>query len=294
MSHHCAAVPFYFFCRGRQLRTCDAPYSNYERVEEAVIEHYKTIRFSPEFIASMRAELEATVADSTQSQQELAKQIKAQLKKLAAQEENLIDMVADGTLPKSKVQSRLHRIEEQREQLKAQETCVDEQLAQNAAYIDGCLTLLEDPAELYRQVGDTTRRMLNQAIFRRLYVYNDEVVGHEMNEPLAELLAFEAGERALAVTGSQDAAVSAAQAVLRRHAPQRSKATPEGGLASLGSSLEGLFQGQGSSKSHLVELRGIEPRSSSVETGLLRVQSALSLFSAPVLATDTSPTGPVS
>jgi hypothetical protein len=34
----------------------------------------------------------------------------------------------------------------------------------------------------------------------------------------------------------------------------------------------------------LVELAGIEPASSSVEPGLLRVQSVLSLFSAPALA----------
>ena len=33
-----------------------------------------------------------------------------------------------------------------------------------------------------------------------------------------------------------------------------------------------------------VELRGIEPRSSSVDPGLLRVQSVMSLFSAPALA----------
>ena len=43
----------------------------------------------------------------------------------------------------------------------------------------------------------------------------------------------------------------------------------------------------------VVELRGIEPRSSSVDPGLLRVQSVMSLFSAPALATDTSPTGSV-
>jgi hypothetical protein len=34
----------------------------------------------------------------------------------------------------------------------------------------------------------------------------------------------------------------------------------------------------------MVELAGIEPASSSVEPGLLRVQSVLSLFSAPALA----------
>ena len=34
---------------------------------------------------------------------------------------------------------------------------------------------------------------------------------------------------------------------------------------------------------HVVELRGIEPRSYGAESGLLRVQSVMSLFSAPAL-----------
>lgn len=47
-------------------------------------------------------------------------------------------------------------------------------------------------------------------------------------------------------------------------------------------------------KSIMVELRGIEPRSSSVDSGLLRVQSVGVVFSAPALDADTSPTGSVS
>jgi site-specific DNA recombinase len=275
---------FYFFCRGRQLKTCDAPYSSYDRVEDEIIRHYETIQFTPEFVASMRAELEATVADSTSSQQALAQQIKEQLNKLAAQEENLLDLAADGSLPTTKIRQRLRKIAEQRERLQAQETDVDAKLAEGAAHIEQCLQLLEDPAELYRHASDETRRQLNQAIFGRLYVYNDKITGHEMKEPLAEFLALEAGERVLQATGDAATAVDALRRAFGHHAPERSKTAPKGGLACLDAVLAAVTSSHGSSNDRLVELAGIEPASSSVEPGLLRVQSVMSLFLAPVLA----------
>jgi len=42
----------YFFCRGVQDHTCDTPYSSINRVEDAIAEHYKTIRLSPAFVAA--------------------------------------------------------------------------------------------------------------------------------------------------------------------------------------------------------------------------------------------------
>jgi len=155
-------------------------------------------------------------------------------------------------LPTSTIRARLRKIEEQRTRLKQHELEVDAQLAEGAAHIDGCLKLMEDPAELYRHASDETRRQLNQAIFKRLYVYNDAVTGHEMNEPLAELLALEAGDRALQATGSQSVAVEAAEQAFDRHAPERSKAALKGGLACFDAVLTAVTSPNGSSNDRLV------------------------------------------
>lgn len=229
----------------------------------------------------MRVELEESVADSTRMSELLARQAKDQLKKLTTQEENLLDLAAEGAIPKARIQSRLRKIADERERLQQQEVQADGDLAQSASFIHDCLALLEDPAELYRRVGDTTRRMLNQAIFKRIYIYNDEVTGHELQEPLANLFALEAGHAALHATQSPEAAQDAAARAMARHVPKCNRATPKGSPVA---HLAQIFQGQGSNTVYLVELRGIEPRSSSVDPGLLRVQSVMSLFSASGLA----------
>ena len=91
----------YWFCRGRQLKICKADYKQYERVEQAIIDHYATVRFTPDFVAKMRQELHNTIADSERHSDALARQVKQQLAKLATQEENLLDLAADGTIPRS-------------------------------------------------------------------------------------------------------------------------------------------------------------------------------------------------
>jgi site-specific DNA recombinase len=60
--------------------------------------------------------------------------------------------------------------------------------------IEVTLTLLEEPQALYRRCNDDQKRLLNQAIFHRLYVDEDEVTGYELNQPFAALHAVHTGQ----------------------------------------------------------------------------------------------------
>lgn len=53
----------YFFCRGRQNGTCDTPHIHIGRLEEAVEQHYATIRFAPSFIGKVHTHLAMALAD---------------------------------------------------------------------------------------------------------------------------------------------------------------------------------------------------------------------------------------
>ncbi len=45
----------YFFCRNKQDGTCHTLHVNVLRIEDAVEDHYATIRFSPGFVADVRS-----------------------------------------------------------------------------------------------------------------------------------------------------------------------------------------------------------------------------------------------
>ena len=153
----------YFFCMGVQDGTCDAAYSNSDRVEEAVEEHYKTIAFKPEFAAAVRGAIEGALADQEAAQQLLCNQLADQLAALNAKEENLLDLGADGDLPQAKIRTRLREIGRTRDKLAADLGAVESNLRSAAEHIDAYLRLLTDPYETYTNADDALRRLLNQA-----------------------------------------------------------------------------------------------------------------------------------
>lgn len=98
------------------------------------------------------------------------KQLSGQLAELDTQEENLIDLAADGTLPQTKVKAKLRDIERQRKHLTGRLDTASADLTDSARLIEASLQLLENPHELYRRCTEQQRRLLNQAIFHGLYI----------------------------------------------------------------------------------------------------------------------------
>jgi site-specific DNA recombinase len=207
----------YFFCRGTQDHTCDTPYSSIDRVEEAIERHYKTITFRPEFVQAVRTLMEAAVADQVGAQKMLQEQRSAQLTRLATQEDNLIDLAADGGIDTSRVRSKLRDITRQRKELEAELQSISDDIEPGMAYIDAHLELLTQPYELYRHASDATRRLLNQAIFTHIYVVNEEIVGDELRTPMRELLAAQRGWSAFEETGDETLSRELAIAEAMRH-----------------------------------------------------------------------------
>lgn len=254
----------YFFCRGTQDHTCDAPYSNIDRIEDAVERHYKTISLRPEFVGAVRTLMEAAVSDQIGAQKLLQEQTKAQLKRLAAQEDNLIDLAADGGIDTSRVRSKLRDIARQRKELEAELELISDDIAPGMAYIDAHLDLLQNPYELYRCASDATRRLLNQAIFKHIYVVNEEVTGDELNTPMRELLASQRGWEAFETAEDFDQARNLALVEAKRHEGVRAtkQAIVSDGLLDdfLSALLPQGAQTLGNcSKPHMVPLEGLEP-----------------------------------
>ena len=91
---------------------------------------------------------------------------------------------------------------------------VQSDLSEGAAFLTTCLELLRDPYRLYQGANDKVRRRLNQAIFKRLCVFEDKVTGHEFQLVIAELHAIEAGRAALRRGEDEATAMAVADGVL--------------------------------------------------------------------------------
>ncbi len=256
----------YFFCRGQQDGTCDFPFSAIDRVEDAIAEHYKTISFTPGFIAAARHRLENALRDQSYSEQLLRDQLTTRLKRLETQEGNLLDLAADGEIDASGVRARLREITRQRKEVGEQLHKVIDDLKPALTYLAAHMSLLASPFELYRHASNETRRALNQAIFERIYVAKDEVVGDEIKTPLRELLAVQRGWLDSEAGSSPSDSRERAEDEASRHlgVPDTKQSTLAGALLTEFESAFGLYPDPSEevgnlSTASMVPLEGLEP-----------------------------------
>jgi hypothetical protein len=167
------------------------------------------------------------------------------------QEENLLDLAADGTVSTAKIRTRLRSIETRRGTLQAELTDSNTKLAAGARAVESILALLRDASGLYQRSTDGCRRLLNEAVFEKLYVYADEVTEDRLREPFRRFV---------------EAARQAAPTEV--HEGRETEIPPKG--RDPGSSLSALFgfspSREGSNKCLVVGVAGFEPTTSASRT----------------------------
>ncbi len=253
----------YFFCRQTQERLCDSRYAQVPRIEQAVERYWASLRLSPELVERIRAGIQRTIDHDQRAARELHAHLTEELQRLDVKQENLLDLAADGDMPKETIRKRMNDIATARKRLTERQERTEHKLAAVLNYIDAAIDLLENPGELYLSASDTIRRRLNQALFKRLYVYIDEVTDAELNAPFADLIETDRLYRHRAAEGDGSNADAAGQEQESR------RASPEGGSSSPNETAAALLHiafDDVSSNGHVVDLRRFELLTSSMRT----------------------------
>ncbi len=277
----------YFFCRSRQEGLCDLPHLPVDQVEEAIATHYNLLRVPEDFADAVRAELQTTMDDQQRLTRELHTTLTAQLAKLEAREERLIDLAADGALSRVKIQERSNAIRLERARIQSQLIDTSQQLDLGAQRLRESLDLVADPARLYRRAPDDIRCQLNQTLYQRFYLDDDNqvsVTGDVLNPPFDEI---QDASQSWVYQRQKDLALGHRTLGSRLPAPSPTWTNENGSGHKTGPIqdhqtpvLADIFRVNGSSKRVMVELRGFEPL-----TPTLPVWCATSCATAPHQAT---------
>lgn len=200
-----SAEYFYYFCPNRRDGTCTQPHHELSAIETAVERHYGRKRFTEAYIELVRGLMDDAVSDQEESQRLLRRQLKEQVDRLDTQEENLIDLAADGEIAKDRIKARLYKIQRERERLAEQLDVVDTDLKAGQRVIEQHLALLRDAAALYRPASDENKRRLNQLIYKAIYIERDaedalEASASHARDPYDALYA---GQEAMDAVGRQ-------------------------------------------------------------------------------------------
>ena len=179
----------YFFCVRKQQHLCESRYADGDAVEVAVENFYANVRFPADLADQLRKRMSETMSEEKKATGLLNKQLRTEIDRLNTQEDNLIDLAAEGGLAVDKVRQRLVAVQRKRDQITERLGESDERLQIGVRLIEKALRLLADPQRLYRQMSQEQRRLMNQAIFEKLYVHQDQVDEAVFRPPFDELLA---------------------------------------------------------------------------------------------------------
>jgi site-specific DNA recombinase len=236
----------YYFCRQRPLRQCDLRYIESDAIEAAIVDHYATLRLPADLAENLRQDMCRALEEEAEATKLARQQLQAELARLEKQEENLLDLAGDGEITTAKVKVRLGKITIQKQQLRQQLDQTDTRLMGAVALIDDAVRLLEDPQGLYRSMAPEQRRLMNQALFERLYVIEDRVAVAVLRAPFGDLVE---ATREVSCGG---------------HVPVGSR---KGGRpAAWASPLAGALSGRGSKSLSLVGEGGFEPPTSCTQS----------------------------
>ena len=183
-----------------------------------------------------------------------------------AQGKKLLDAHCAGAIPIGLVKIEQERIASQLSRIEHQLSAADANFQEARQLLADTLDLTRDCHAAYMEADDNMRRLFKQAFFSKIYIDEDEAI-HERsvkvdyNQPFDDLL-----------SRLVPAHVHRSLEANNRSAKQTSRPDTRTGGDAIS---RGSVEGQGCPQSTLVELRGIEPRSSGVDPGLLRVQSAM-------------------
>src|SRR6185437_13842648 len=240
---------FYYICRGVQEGNCDLPALPLHKVEHAIIQHYSQISIAKQHREALESLATTAVADSKETTAKLRASLRAQLGELDRQEDRLLDLLGDPEWPQDKIKTRMRQVRESKQRITHQLDGAVDDLEPGRAVLLTALELLERPRDLYDAADDQARKMLNKAIFTRLYLditdRQPTTTTATLTEPFASLI------HATRTSSAKKPPTPAAEEI-----------TPK----PLGDLLITALAGQSASKAAMVELRGIEPLTFSMRT----------------------------
>jgi hypothetical protein len=148
---------------------------------------YGRLHFPSDLADRVRKDVRKVMVEEAEAVELLRTQLQSELQRLDTQEENLLDLAATGESAVAKIKARLAKIQQKRALLAERMENTHTRLQVGYNLIDAALTLLDNPLDLYRRMDGDQRRLINQALFEKLYVVDGRFVDLAFNAPFDDL-----------------------------------------------------------------------------------------------------------
>jgi site-specific DNA recombinase len=177
----CGGIYEYFSCLSRMQRgeRCAAPYFPVERTERAIVRRYKRETLTLRQQANVRRDLRAYVETKAEVARRESARHNRRLRELTAQQQKLVQLFYNGGVSEEVLKAEQERIETESARAQQWADAADREVEDVMQALDDALALLDDNHVLYENLNTLCRRLVNQAIFRRLTIRDPDTVEAE-------------------------------------------------------------------------------------------------------------------
>jgi site-specific DNA recombinase len=181
----------YFVCPRNQHGECPQVYQPVDLVEAAIEDHYATVSFTETEREEIRRTVRDDLGERVATAQQEVERGQAVLEEIKEQERKLLHMHYEDRITGELFDDEQTRLRHRRQDTEGLITRLNLGYKDAADTLDLALEILnEDLYDLYQQADDDIRRLLNQAIFKALYICDETIVNVELTKPVAQLRAL--------------------------------------------------------------------------------------------------------
>ncbi len=195
----------YFVCPLYQRRTCPERYQRVEAVEAAVEEHYRTINLSAPDQERVRGAIEQHLAKLATTSTSEIDRCQSVLTGLKLQERKLLAKHYADDISDELFHEEAERIKGERQDA---EVIIERLSIRHEDLVAGLALALKlasaDLHDLYLRASPTIRRLMNQAIFAAIWVWDEDCIRSELASPFKELVAVSRATAAPDLIANED------------------------------------------------------------------------------------------
>ncbi len=192
----------YFCClsRIRPGKECETPHLSVATVEHAVERIYDHFALSEDAQQALRKALDEYVEGKAKIARRESERHDRKLRELTAEQQKLVQLYYRDAVSEDVLRAEQQRIEHERAEAERWKEAAAQEVEDVREALDEALVLLDSGRFVYRLVSPGARRIINQAIYKRLLLEDDGAVEVELAPlyaklvPLARTLAQEAQE----------------------------------------------------------------------------------------------------
>jgi site-specific DNA recombinase len=185
----------YFICVGRQTKRtqCRQRAVLIDRVAALVEDYYGEIQLTYHEASHLRDELIATMSTDRQSAEHERSVQERRIHSLANQRQKLLDAYYRDAIPADLLKAEQGRIAAETSHAGQRLSALSVEFDLIEANLNVALEFGKHCQEAYLSASPIVRRQLNQALFEKLFVFQDRLEG-DLNEPFDVLLGHPAGD----------------------------------------------------------------------------------------------------